>query len=263
MTGPIVPDQVAAAQVAVGRVTVAQVAVAHRGDPYRHRENTLPSLRSALAAGADAVEVDVRLTRDGVPVLLHDPTLRRLWGLNRPLAELTLAELRRVGSPADRLRVPTLAEALAEIAAAPRARAGRPRLLLDVDDAGPVRAACAEVARLHAEDRVAYCGPPSAMLAVREHAPGAEIALTWRTPLTPPRVLLTDLKPHLLNLPFGLVTPALVHRARGAGLHVSAWTVDVRRTMGRLLRTGAVSLTTNRIGVLRALIDARPPGRRS
>ena len=47
-------------------------AVGHRGDPYRVRENTLASLRSALEQGADAVEIDVRLTRDGVPVLLHD-----------------------------------------------------------------------------------------------------------------------------------------------------------------------------------------------
>ena len=47
-------------------------AVAHRGDPYRVRENTIDSLRSALQRGADAVEIDVRLTRDGVPVLLHD-----------------------------------------------------------------------------------------------------------------------------------------------------------------------------------------------
>ncbi|MGW0733487.1 glycerophosphodiester phosphodiesterase [Streptomyces sp. NPDC002851] len=59
-------------------------AVAHRGDPYKVRENTLPSLASAFAAGADAVEIDVRLTRDGVPVLLHDATLDRLWGHDRP-----------------------------------------------------------------------------------------------------------------------------------------------------------------------------------
>ncbi|OEV24396.1 glycerophosphodiester phosphodiesterase, partial [Streptomyces nanshensis] len=55
-------------------------AVAHRGAPWAARENTLPSFRAAVAAGADAVELDVRLTRDGVPVVLHDRTLERLWG---------------------------------------------------------------------------------------------------------------------------------------------------------------------------------------
>ncbi|MFJ6215632.1 glycerophosphodiester phosphodiesterase [Streptomyces sp. NPDC092296] len=237
-------------------------AVAHRGDPYRHRENTLPSLRSALAAGADAVEVDVRLTRDGVPVLLHDPTLRRLWGLDRPLAALTLAELRtelgRIGGPAG---IPTLAEALREVAATRRPDPARPPLLMiDLDDAGPVAATCAEVERFGAQRHVVYCGPLSAMAAVRHHAPAAEISLTWWTPVPPSAALLAELRPHLLNLPFGLVTPALVGHARDAGLQVSAWTVDVRRTMARLLRTGAVSLTTNRIGVLRTLIDATTAG---
>ncbi|WP_306044153.1 glycerophosphodiester phosphodiesterase, partial [Streptomyces acidiscabies] len=84
-------------------------AVAHRGDPYRFRENTLDSLRSALSRGADAVEIDVRLTRDGVPVLLHDETLSRLWGVDRPLGSLSAAEVRGMTEGG----VPTLVEALA------------------------------------------------------------------------------------------------------------------------------------------------------
>ncbi|MDF3149631.1 glycerophosphodiester phosphodiesterase family protein, partial [Streptomyces sp. T21Q-yed] len=84
-------------------------AVAHRGDPYRVRENTLDSLRSALHMGADAVEIDVRLTKDGVPVLLHDETLKRLWEQDRPLLALSAAEVRGLTAGG----VPTLEEALA------------------------------------------------------------------------------------------------------------------------------------------------------
>ncbi|MFD3676623.1 glycerophosphodiester phosphodiesterase, partial [Streptomyces sp. NPDC058613] len=71
-------------------------AVGHRGDPYRVRENTLPSIRSAFTRGADAVEIDVRLTRDGVPVLLHDETLQRLWGRDVRLDALTAPHLREL-----------------------------------------------------------------------------------------------------------------------------------------------------------------------
>ena len=74
-------------------MTTTVTAVAHRGDPYRARENTLPSIRSAVERGADAVEIDVRVTRDGVPVLLHDSTLERLWGHGTRLDRLTRAEL--------------------------------------------------------------------------------------------------------------------------------------------------------------------------
>ncbi len=51
--------------------------VAHRGASAYEPENTLRSIRRAIEMGADAVEVDVRLTSDGVPVVMHDPTVDR------------------------------------------------------------------------------------------------------------------------------------------------------------------------------------------
>lgn len=60
------------------------LAIAHRGDPVRHRENTLPAIAAAVEQGADLVEIDVRLTGDGTVVLLHDETLEHLWGIPAP-----------------------------------------------------------------------------------------------------------------------------------------------------------------------------------
>nr|BFD89131.1 glycerophosphodiester phosphodiesterase [Kitasatospora sp. Xyl93] len=226
------------------------LAVAHRGDPYRFRENTLPSVESALAAGADAVEVDVQLTRDRVPVLLHDRTLERLWGDPRPIDRVTadqLAELRH--GP---LAVPTLAEAVKAVAAVD----GR-RLLIDLDDAAPAAATWSVVTALGAERAVAFCGPAAAMLAVRELSPDAELALTWKQPRMPVRALLDDLRPRYLNPPFGLVTPEFTAAATDEGLAVSTWTADLRRTMRRLRGSGVASITSNRIGVLRSVLDGR------
>ncbi|MFE3879120.1 glycerophosphodiester phosphodiesterase [Kitasatospora sp. NPDC059146] len=226
------------------------LAVAHRGDPYRHRENTLPSVESALAAGADAVEVDVQLTRDRVPVLLHDTTLERLWGDPRSIGRVTteqLAELRQGD-----LAVPTLAEAIKAVAAA-----DGPRLLIDLDEPGPAAATWSVVTGQGAEDLVAFCGPATAMLAVRALSPDAEIALTWKQPRMPAPALLRDLRPRFLNPPFGLVTPDFVRAAADEGLAVSTWTADLRRTMRRLRDTGAASITTNRISVLRSVLDGR------
>ncbi|MEV8097654.1 glycerophosphodiester phosphodiesterase [Kitasatospora sp. NPDC085879] len=223
----------------------AVLAVAHRGDPYRFRENTLRSVESAAAAGADAVEVDVRLTRDGVPVLLHDATLERLWGDPRPLDRLTLDELAGIGEPGGP-RIPTLTEALKAVAETPGTR-----LMIDLDERGPAAAAYRAVADLGARPNVAWCGPTAAMLAVRELDPEAEIALTWRQPRLPGRTLLDDLRPRYLNPPFGMVEPRLVGAAHDAGLLVSTWTVDLRRTVRRMLLAGVDSLTSNRIGMLR------------
>ncbi|PRH80731.1 glycerophosphodiester phosphodiesterase [Streptomyces solincola] len=227
--------------------------VGHRGDPYRVRENTLASLRSAFAHGADAVETDVRLTRDGVPVLLHDDTTRRLWRVDRPLSALTLAELRAATGPEDG-GVPTLAEALA-------ATEGR-RVMLDLPGATEesVRAVTATVRECGAADRAYYCSSASAMLLVRAADPAAEIALTW-TSLAPPRpVLLDALAPRWLNYRFGLLSRALVDRVHGQGLLVSAWTADTRRTLRRLVAHGVDSVTTNRPDLAARVASAvRPP----
>ncbi|ANS68307.1 glycerophosphoryl diester phosphodiesterase [Streptomyces lincolnensis] len=221
-------------------------AVAHRGDPYRVRENTIDSLRSALERGADAVEIDVRLTRDGVPVLLHDDTLKRLWEHDRPLLSLSSDEVRGLTDG----RVPTLAEAL-------KATDGG-RVMLDLPGTPDVRAAqrVVDVVReCRADDRVYYCAGAPAMLAVRRADAAAEIALTW-TSLAPPRpALLAAVRPRWLNYRFPLVDRALAERVHTDGYLLSVWTPDTRRSMRRLVDMGVDSITTNRIDTLCALRD--------
>ncbi|MGV9315686.1 glycerophosphodiester phosphodiesterase [Streptomyces sp. NPDC003691] len=232
------------------RRTVA--AVAHRGDPYRVRENTLASLRSALAHGADAVEIDVRLTADGVPVLLHDATLKRLWRQDVPLARLSRARVAGLTGGG----VPELAEALEVLGAD-----GGARVMLDLPgaDRAAVRAVVGTVRECGAAGRVYYCAGPVTMLAVREADPAAEIALTWTSLAPPRRVLLDALRPRTLNYRFGLVSRALADRVHADGLLVSAWTADTRRTMRRLVAAGVDSVTTNRVAVLRSVLDGPPP----
>lgn len=219
--------------------------VAHRGTPYIHRENTLASVRSAVRGGADVVEVDVRPTRDGVPVLLHDATLQRLWGVRAAVADMTAEEVRRTTGGG----VPTLAEALHEIY-----RAGRARALLDLTDPTHAAAAVAGVRAVGAGDRVYYCGGTAAMLAVRRLDPDAEIALTWATDRRPAPALLAAVRPRWLNLRFGLAGPATVRWARDRDLLVAVWTADLRRTMTRMLTAGADAITTNRLDVLQGVL---------
>ncbi|AKJ10463.1 glycerophosphodiester phosphodiesterase [Streptomyces incarnatus] len=221
-------------------------AVAHRGDPYRVRENTVDSLRSALDRGADAVEIDVRLTRDGVPVLLHDDTLQRLWEVGRPLGALSAEEVRGLTAGG----VPTLAETLAAT--------GDCRVMVDL--CGRVERRMVDrvmdvVRQSGAGERVYYCAGPEAMLAVRAADPAAEIALTW-TSLAPPRPALLDaVRPRWLNYRFSLVSRELAARVHRDGYLLSVWTPDTRRSMSRLLDLGADSITTNRVDVLHALRD--------
>ncbi|MEU6311633.1 glycerophosphodiester phosphodiesterase [Streptomyces sp. NPDC047014] len=218
-------------------------AVGHRGDPYRFPENTLPSIRSAFARGADAVEIDVRLTRDGVPVLLHDESLRRLWGHDVRLDEVSAAQVKELTEGG----VPTLREALTA--------AGPGRLMLDLPGATPeaVRTVVGQVRECGAGERTYYCAGPDTMLAVRAADPGAEIALTWTTLSPPRRVLIDAVTPRWLNYRFGLVSRELTDALHRDGLLVSAWTADTRRTMKALLAAGVDAITTNRVDTLTAV----------
>lgn len=87
------------------------LAIAHRGASAVAPENTLLAIRLAANMGADMVEMDVRLTADGVPVVIHDANLRRLAGRGINIADMTADELQEVQIRQGQ-RVPTLNEAL-------------------------------------------------------------------------------------------------------------------------------------------------------
>jgi glycerophosphoryl diester phosphodiesterase len=89
--------------------------VAHRGASAELPENTLPAFDGAIEAGADVIETDVRLTADGVPVVMHDLDVSRCTDGSGSVNELTLSEIKRLdasGGRAARAEVPTLLEVL-------------------------------------------------------------------------------------------------------------------------------------------------------
>jgi len=99
----------------------APLVIGHRGASYHAPENTLPSFRLALEQGADAVELDAKLTADGQVIALHDPTLERTTdGRGRP-GDFPLEELRRLDAGAwmgrvfRGTRIPTLEEIFDEM----------------------------------------------------------------------------------------------------------------------------------------------------
>jgi glycerophosphoryl diester phosphodiesterase len=88
--------------------------VAHRGATAHAPQNTLAAFRAALALGADAVELDERLTHDGIPVVYHYAYLDEATSGHGLVWEHTVADLRivRVGGPDSQEHIPLLAEVL-------------------------------------------------------------------------------------------------------------------------------------------------------
>lgn len=95
------------------------LAEGHRGWRSRYPENTLVSYRAAIELGVDAIEFDVWLSRDGVPVIMHDANTLRITGHDGLITEQTLAELKALDAGSHKgaefagERIPTLEETLA------------------------------------------------------------------------------------------------------------------------------------------------------
>lgn len=229
--------------------------VAHRGahDERRGpRENTLAAIRAAIAAGADAVEVDVRLTADGAVVLLHDDTLTRLWGDPRAVADVELTDLRRIGG--GERTIPLLAEALDAV------RGTGTCLLVDMDEPAPAAAAAAVVADAEGVS-TAWCGHLDAMRVIRRELPDAEIWMPWYTAVPPTAEDLAELRPTTVNIQHLLVGAHLVEAVHDLGAALACWTVDDAAQAVWLAGIGVDSVTTNDVAAMRAEIarPSRPP----
>jgi len=219
-------------------VTVA--AIAHRGEPVGHRENTLPAFAAAVSLGADWVEIDLRRTRDGAIVVLHDQTLERLWGLGASVGDLNLGEVVALGE--GEVVIPTLADVL---------RAVPLPLMVDFTRREVVAGALATVQSAGALQRCLFVtGNVAALRQLRAASPEARLGLTWLEGPEPPLALLHELGAEYWNPMFGLLSAEAVAAVHQAGLRVSTWTVDSPDDMTRVLEAGVDAIVSNRIAAL-------------
>ena len=232
--------------------------VAHRGASARESENTLAAFEAAIAAGADAVEFDVRMTADGVAVVMHDADVARTTdgsGLVRDLSSDEVAALRiRLRAGGD-TTVPTLAQALSCCSG---------RVAVDVEiknipgepDFDAAREWAVE-ATLRALDEVAFSGAvlvssfnPFSIAHCRTLAPEIPTGLLADPRWRPGRALgFAHANGHPWALPFAdrvrEAGDALVAQARGLGMRLGTWIEDDPAETVRLLRSGVDAVATN------------------
>lgn len=212
--------------------------VAHRGASYEAPENTLAAFKRAWALGVEAVELDVRVTKDGEVVVIHDATTLRTSGVDRAVAEHTLAELRLLDVGAwkhvkyQRERIPTLAEALATMPA------GR-TMFVEIKSSRETAAAVGEAIRAARPTSVAIAlqgYDPDALAALASAVPDAPAYWTVDPPhddrdqpLPYSRELIEETRRRGfagLAVDFRGVTAGWLAEARDAGILVDVWTLN-------------------------------------
>jgi len=212
--------------------------VAHRGASFEAPENTLAAFKRAWALGVEAVELDVRVTKDGEVVVFHDPTTLRLGGVDRPIADQTLAELRQLDVGAYKHikykgeRIPTLAQALSTIP-------GGRTMFVEIKTGKETAPAIAQVIR--------DAHPTSVTIALQGFDPDSLAALAAELPDTPaywtvdpPRDAKNQPLPYPVSLiaeterrgfvglalDYRAVTPELLAAASKAEISVDVWTLN-------------------------------------
>jgi glycerophosphoryl diester phosphodiesterase len=223
--------------------------VGHRGAPRRARENTISSLDFAETFGVDAVEFDLRQTRDGEAVLFHDEDI--LLGTQRlPVKTFTWREIEKLVIPSElgEYRIPKLEQVfhrygstlryLVEVKGGPGLRAGTmARRVATLARIYGVADRCL-VASFDVEvlKRMREAAPDIATSYLFDH-PVALPSPGQPTPLFPP---VDAIGPRC-----DLVTPALLSQAAMVNLTVHPWTADEPEEIRRLLAAKVASITTN------------------
>ena len=255
---------------------------AHRGGAALRPENTIVAFDHGLSFGADGLEFDVHLSRDGVVVVHHDDTLERTTGERGRIADRTADELARLdagftfqppgnGSGVFPYRdagigIPRLRDVLA------RYPAVRLIVELKVNEPELARRAIDEIRAADAVDRVALGSfywrvlhaarmyePRIATGASQEEARWALYRSWMRWPLgrsgyrefqVPERSGMTT-----------IVTPRFIAHAHRAGLPVKIWTVNDEPDMRRLLAWGTDAIISDRPDIAVRVVREQPPSR--
>lgn len=234
-------------------------AIAHRGGALEAEENTLPAFARAVALGYTHVELDVHATRDGVVVVHHDPTLERMTGDARAIADLDWATLRAIrthgGAEIPRLDAvleehPDLfvnIEAKSDSVVAPLADLIKRMGVLERIGTGSFRPA--RVAGLRERLGARLCWSPAHLSVLGLWLRG------YGLPVPLARFPVVQVPEYYRGIP--VVTPGFLRAARRAGVQVQVWTVNDPDAMVRLLDMGVDGLMTDRPTLLRQILEGR------
>ena len=230
----------------------------HRGALAYAPENTLPSFELALAQGADGVEFDVQLTKDGIPVVIHDETVNRTTSGAGLVAEFPLARLQALDACAGweqfaGVHIPALTEVLEVLAPA--------GVTINVELKNSVvmypgleEKVLAQLRSFGVEDRAVVSSfNHESLLRVRKLAPNLRLGVLHQDILVKPWAYTRRLGIPAVHPPALAVTKKYVQRAHAAGIAVRPWGIDDEQVLRRLLRWGVDAVFVDNPDVALAL----------
>lgn len=225
--------------------------IAHRGARAEEPENTLRAIRRAAACQADTAEVDVRLSSDHVPVVLHDATLDRTTNGTGAVSETPLEQLRALDAGKGE-RIPTLAEVLA------LARALGIELVLDLKECGFEAAVLEEIARARMEERVMLASfYHASILSMKERAPRLKTGIILASLPVFPIAVAHAARADVIFQRYQRLTSEYVAEAARQNIAVYPWLINTQEELERVRRLGVTCIVTDHPCRFSAMIPRR------
>jgi glycerophosphoryl diester phosphodiesterase len=247
---------------------VGPILLAHRGACLEHVENTLPAFEAALALGADVIESDLHVCRDGTPVLSHDADGARLAGEPRAIAQCMLEEVACWKLTCEGAIEPSCIATLD--AALARFPSARWNLDVKLHDPRALPAVLAVIARHRAEPRVLLTSFSARVTrALRTLGYGGAIGLAQTEAIAAvftPLALLRAVRPQFvrpgarLQIPtrsagIPLARRALIAKLLALDLPIDYWVINDPREAEHLLALGAQGIVTDDLRAMTALFE--------
>lgn len=216
--------------------------VGHRGAAGLEPENTLRAIRRALDMGLRAVEIDVRMSKDGFPVVIHDDRVDRTTNGSGKVSDLTLEELRRLDAGMGE-KIPLLDEVLDEIS-------NKAVLFLEIKEDGAVKPSVESVISKDLLDSVLFISfSPNHLIKVKSIVGDAYTGLIYFKPSD--GIIQAKKIGAIAVLPyFRFATAKAINFAHRLKLKMIAWTVNDLNIAEKLYRNGVDGITTDRPDIL-------------
>jgi len=220
--------------------------VGHRGARAYEPENTIRSFARAIKMGVNAVELDVRATKDKKLIVMHDEKLERLTGAPGKVSDYTLRQIKKL-KILGKGEIPTLGEALDFIDKKVQ------KILIEIKEPGTERKVLAQVKRRKLGERVIIVSfHENALRVVRELNKKIETGLIYVKHPNPIKSA-SQLKVNYLIPLYRFTHTANVERAHKAGLKVIVWTVNTRTEAKQMIKKGVDGIATDKPDIFKGL----------
>ena len=216
--------------------------IGHRGARAYEPENTLRSFRKALEIGVDAIEFDVRKTRDNQIVVIHDADVKRTTNGKGLVADLTLKEIKELSTEKNE-KIPTLEEILDFVD-------GKAKMLIELKEAGYEEKVLALIrARKQQNNVIITSFLEDALKKTRELNPDIQTGLIYAKHKNPIKTA-TGLEANYLLPLYRFTHTANVQKAHENGLKVIVWTINTPEEAAEYAKKGVDGIATDKPDIL-------------